>query len=234
MSKIKKKQFELVSNDSNVISLIENLKANQSLYKKIINTLLSLGIFDKSINCNFYEINKDEEQGYIKLWCEDIDGNIYIFCPKSNIKQDLNIVQKISNDSEKKYDVTLFKKFDITNSNVELMRTESAFNFKFGRLITDTTTFYNLFLSDNICHQLQLNGNETPIDIKVLLSQLNKLENMPTLKEYIEVFDNVLSTNNIQYETISMASYKNFKNLGSLTIINEESKQKRLTKHKDS
>ncbi len=114
------------------------------------------------------------------------------------------------------------------------MRTESVFNFKFGRLITDTTTFYNLFLSDNICHQLQLNGNETPIDIKVLLSQLNKLENMPTLKEYIEVFDNVLSTNNIQYETISMASYKNFKNLGSLTIINEESKQKRLTKHKDS
>lgn len=128
--------------------------------------------------------------------------------------------------------MTLSKKFDITNSNVELMRTESVFNFKFGRLITDITTFYNLFLSDNICHQLQLNGNETPINIKVLLSQLNKLENMPTLKEYIEIFDNILTTNNIQYETISMASYKDFKNLGFVTIINEELQHKKLTKNK--
>ncbi len=101
MSKAKKKQFELISNDSNVLSLIETLKTNQSLYKKIINTLLSLGIFDKSIICNIYEINNDEEHCYIKLWCEDIDGNIYIFCPKSNIKQDLNIGQRISDDSEK-------------------------------------------------------------------------------------------------------------------------------------
>ena len=112
MSKAKKKQFELISNDLNIIDLIESLKINNSLYKKIINTLLSLGTFDKSINCNIYEIKHDEEQSYIKLWCEDVNGNIYIFCPKSNIKQELNIIQKISDDSEKKYDVTLSKKFD--------------------------------------------------------------------------------------------------------------------------
>ena len=58
--------------------------------------------------------------------------------------------------------MTLSKKIDITRSNIELLQTESVFNFKFGRLITDSTTFYNLFLSDNICHQLQLNGNTTP------------------------------------------------------------------------
>ena len=231
MSKAKKKQFELISNDLNIIDLIESLKINNSLYKKIINTLLSLGTFDKSINCNIYEIKHDEEQSYIKLWCEDVNGNIYIFCPKSNIKQELNIIQKISDDSEKKYDVTLSKKFDIEPSNVELLQTESVFNFKFGRLITDITTFYNLFLSDNICHQLQLNGNTTPIDIKDLLSQLNKLDKIPTLKDYIEIFDNILITNNIQYDAINMASYKDFKNLGSVTIINEETQHKKLTKN---
>ncbi len=75
----KKKTFELISSDPNVITLIENLKINQSLYKKIINTLLSLGTFDKTINCNIYEINNNEEQYNIKLWCEDMDGNIYIY-----------------------------------------------------------------------------------------------------------------------------------------------------------
>ena len=232
MSVIKNKQFELVSNQPDVINLIEELKTNPSLYKKIIDTLLSLGTFDKTINCNIYEVTNDEKQCYIKLWCEDIDDNIYIICPKSNIKQDLNIIQKISDDSDKKYDVTLSKKFDITLSNIQLLQTESVFNFKFGRLITDGITFYNLFLSDNICYQLQLNGNTTYLDIKNILSQLNKLESMPTLKEYIEIFDNILITSNIQYEKINIASYKDFKNLGTFDIINNEVGRKTLRNHK--
>ena len=69
--------------------------------------------------------------------------------------------------------------------------------------------------------------------LKNLLSQLNKLDKIPTLKEYIEIFDNILITNNIQYDTINMASYKDFKNLGSVTIINEESQCKKLTKNKN-
>ena len=36
MSRIKKKQFELVSSELNIISLIEYLKANQFLYKNMV------------------------------------------------------------------------------------------------------------------------------------------------------------------------------------------------------
>lgn len=109
------------------------------------------------------------------------------------------------------------------------MQTDSIFNFKFGRLITNDINFFNLFLSDNVCHQLQLDGNLLGVDVKTLLNQPNKLEKTPTLKEYIEIFDNLLIINNIEYKTIFMASYKDFRNLRSLTIGNEESKKKRLT-----
>lgn len=83
----KKKSIELISDDSKV--------------KKIISTLLCLGDFNNSIKCNVYEIFDNDDLCYIKLWSEDLDGNIYVFCPISTIKQDLNIIQKISNDSEK-------------------------------------------------------------------------------------------------------------------------------------
>ena len=36
MSKTKKKQNELISNDLNLIDLIESLKTNHSLYKKLL------------------------------------------------------------------------------------------------------------------------------------------------------------------------------------------------------
>lgn len=97
----KKKSIELISDDSKVKKIIETLKENTSLYKKIISTLLSLGDFNNSIKCNVYEIFDNDDLCYIKLWSEDLDGNIYVFCPISTIKQDLNIIQKISNDSEK-------------------------------------------------------------------------------------------------------------------------------------
>lgn len=228
MSRIKKKQFELVSNDPNVTSLIENLKANQSLYKKIINTLLSLGIFNNSINCNVYEISNNEERCYIKLWCEDLDGNIYIFCPKSNIKHDLNILQKINNDSEKKYDVTLSKKFDITSSNVELMQTESVFNFKFGRLITDEKSFYNLFLGDNVCYQIQINDNQEKLNAKDLLTLLNQLEIIPTFKNYTDIFAQLICEKQINYSSMLLGAYKNFESLGRLKLQEEKNNTKVL------
>lgn len=233
MVKAKKKKIDLVSCDYQIEVIIDKLKMNKSLYERILKTLLLLGNFDRNINCQLYETHDEDNCNYIKLWCEDIEGNIFVFCPISSIKHSLYFIDKYENKDEKHYDISLLKKFDITEQNIKMARTEQTYNFKFGRLITDATTFYNLFLSDNICHKLQLNGNEIPIDIKILLSCLNKLESIPTLKEYIEIFDYILLTNNIQYESISMASYKDFKNLGSLTIINEESQHKKLIKNKE-
>lgn len=93
---------------------------NKLLYERILNTLLLLGNFDKNINCQLYETHDEDDYSYIKLWCEDIDGNIFVFYPISSIKHSLYFIDKYENEDEKHYDISLLKKFDITEQNINL------------------------------------------------------------------------------------------------------------------
>lgn len=221
----RKQSIELVSKDLSVSNLIETLKQNNALYKKIIMVLSSLGNFGNVVNCDIYEI-VDGDVSYIKLWCEDKDGNMFIFCPTSTIKQDIDIIHQISNDGEKLFNLSLAKNFEITKANVELLQTHSIFNCKFGRLVTDGVSFCNLFLSQNVCHHIKLEGNDSTFNVEELINSLNKLEEIPKLKVYLGLFENALARSNIQYESISVATYKDFVELGALTFNNNEKSPK--------
>lgn len=233
MNKEKKNNIIFYSNFEITTKLLENFnKDYPKIYLKLQQALKLLGNFNKRINVDIYEINDNPDKCYIKLWCEDLDGNIFIFCSKSNTKKDINILNKISNDNCELYDLALTKKFEITNSNIDLIQTKHTFNFKFGRLITDNINFYNLFLSNNVCYQIKLNNNNKIINIKNLLNKLNNLEDIPNLKTYLDIFDYILQEENIQYDKIIITAYKDFKKVESLTIFNKFEKKNTLNKKK--
>ena len=160
----------------------------------------------------------------------DLEGNIFILTPYSTSRAELTIVEKLTNDNHFKYDLALAKKFNLTSDNVELTQTEFVSTFKFGRLITDNKSFYNLFLSDNVCYHIQINSNSNDdnIDSKELLIELNKLENIPKFMEYIEIFDSLLQKPNINYSLISLRAYKNFEKIGSLSINGDKPKVEKV------
>ena len=195
-----------------------------------------LGNFDGKTEVDFYEENNKDDKKNIKVWLSDLEGNIFILTPYSTSRAELTIVEKLTNDNHFKYDLALAKKFNLTSDNVELTQTEFVSNFKFGRLITDNKSFYNLFLSDNVCYQIQINSssNDDNIDSKELLIELNKLENIPKFMEYIEIFDSLLQKSNINYSLISLRAYKNFEKIGSLSINGDESKVEKVTTLKKS
>ena len=124
------------------------------------------------------------------------------------------------------------KKFILDSDNINFTRTKQIYCFKFGRLITDSNNFYSLFLRDDIGYQIQgdLNANV----VRELLSELNKLENLPKLTDYLNIFERILTAKDIQFSILSISAFKDFKNLNSITISNEEVNKKKLIKNKES
>lgn len=234
--KKRKKIFELYTKNETIVNVLEEFKNNQKSYLRMLGFLQLLGNFDGKTEVDFYEENNKDDKKNIKIWLSDLEGNIFILTPYSTSRAELTIVEKLTNDNHFKYDLALAKKFNLTSDNVELTQTEFVSNFKFGRLITDNKSFYNLFLSDNVCYQIQINSssNDDNIDSKELLIELNKLENIPKFMGYIEIFDSLLQKSNINYSLISLRAYKNFEKIGSLLINGDESKVEKVTTLKKS
>lgn len=129
------------------------------------------------------------------------------------------------------YDLFLCKKYVLTNDNIDLIKTNKIYNFKFGRLITDEKSFYNIFLGNDICYQIEIDFKEKKIiSAQNLLDYLNKLESVPTFKEYVEMFESLLSVDDFQMATLS--AYKNFIRNGSIKIDNNIEFQKKIIKQK--
>lgn len=233
----RKKSFMLYSNDDMISQILEKFKNEDSkIYLKLLDILQLLGNFSTKAEVELYETKESEEKQYTKLWCSDLDGNILIFCPISTLKSDKSIIEKLTNERHQMYDLSLLKKFNLTSDNVELTQTAKVSNFKFGRLITDNKSFYNLFLSDNVCYQIQINSssNDGNIDSKELLIELNKLENIPKFMKYIEIFDSLLQKSNINYSLINLRAYKNFEKICSLLINGDEPKVEKVPTLKKS
>lgn len=104
-------------------------------------------------------------------------------------------ITKETNEETLEYDLTLAKKFTLNSNNINFTRSNQIYGFKFGRLITDSNNFYSLFLRDDIGYQIQ--GNLNTNIVKELLSELNKLENLPKLTDYINIFERILSVRDI-------------------------------------
>ena len=99
---------------------------------------------------------------------------------------------------------------------------------KQGRLITDSNNFYSLFLRDDIGYQIQ--GDLNTNIVKELLNELNKLENLPKLTDYLNIFERILSVKDIHFSMLSISAFKDFENIGSFQINDEKSKSLTLKK----
>lgn len=225
------KKINLYSNDFEIKKIIEQYKTNNKVYLKFLEVMSLLGNFDGKTNIEIYEIIDEENEKKIKLWCSDINEDIFIFCPVSSSKKDLNLLEKITNIGTVMYDLSLCKKYVLTNDNIDLIKTNKIYNFKFGRLITDEKSFYNMFLGNDICYQIEIDFKEEKIiSVQNLLDYLNKLESVPTFKEYVEMFESLLSVDDFQMATLS--AYKNFIRNGSIKIDNNIEFQKKIIKQK--
>ena len=232
MKEKKKKTFGLFSNNEEVNSILNSIKSNSKVYLKLITGLQLLGNFEGKAEIDFYDKTDNEEEKKVRLWCTDSNDDIFVFYVYSSDRTDLLKITKETNEETLEYDLSLAKKFILDSDNINFTRTKQIYCFKFGRLITDSNNFYSLFLRDDIGYQIQgdLNANV----VRELLSELNKLENLPKLTDYLNIFERILTAKDIQFSILSISAFKDFKNLGSITISNEEVHQKKLIKNKES
>lgn len=106
---------------------IEKLKTeDQKLYQRILEALQLLGNFPIKIEAELYESKDTEEEKYSRLWCSDLDGNILIFYLESMFKKDKTIIEKLTNESHRIYDLSLAKKFKLTSENIDLIQTSKV------------------------------------------------------------------------------------------------------------
>lgn len=118
--KIRKKFFELYTENETIVNVLEGFK-NVRFFTIIRN-------FDSETEINFYEENNRNDKKNIKIWFSDLEGNIFILTHYSASRTELIIVQKLTNDNYFKYDLALAKKFNLTSDNVELTQTEFVSN----------------------------------------------------------------------------------------------------------
>lgn len=231
MNHSRKKNFVIISNDELLLQRIEKFKTkNQKLYQRILEALQLLGNFPPKIEVELYDSKDTDEEKYSRVWCSDLDGNILIFYLESSIKKSETIIEKLTNECHRIYDLSLAKKFKLRSENIDLIQTSKVLSFKFGRLITDEKCFYNLFLGNNVCYQIKIGGNQEFLEAEELLPLLNKLETTPTFKNYIDIFEKVICDKSIDYNTMFLGAYKNFESMGTLIINDEKTNIKVLSK----
>ena len=211
-----KNVVDLYSNNKEVNTILSKLKSNTKVYSRLISALQFLGNFPKKINTELFDII--EEGKKILLCCSDINNNMFLFYGMSSNKKDQLLIAKITNIDEKKYDISLAKKFPLNKDNIDFTRADKEYGFKFGRLITDDKNFYSLFLSNNVGYQIQIDFN---INVShKLLKYLNQLENQPSLLEYTSIFEKILQEENIDSFQGTIMAYKDFLRLTFIDLNN--------------
>ena len=225
MSSNAKKGFTIYSDDYVLSQSLEKFKNEDTkLYSRILEALQLIGNFSTKVNVELYESKDTEEEKYLKLWCEDLDKNILIFYINATSKSKKTIIERITNEDNELYDLSLAKKFKLSNENIDIIKTSKVLGFKFGRLITDGNSFYDLFLGNDVCYQIQINIDEGNIMAEDVLVYLNKLEAVPTFKEYTDLFTQLIVEKKVSYSNVLLGAYKNFENICTLSIDNSNSK----------
>lgn len=227
----KNKSFIMFSKNENVHNILCDMQLNQKLYLRLGESLKILGRFDDKVEVDFYDRTESKKGTKIRLWCIDSEGNLFIFYGISCDRKDLLKIIKETNEEEFEYDISLAKKYSLNLENINFTRTKQIHNFKFGRLVTDEKTFYSLFLGSDIAYQIlgNFNGNVT----KDLLNRLNELKSEPKFMDFLNVFNNVLTNNRIQYFISSITAIKDFELTGSFQL-NIEDKKKVYIKEKNN
>lgn len=217
--KKRKKIFDLKSNDEKIQEILFNMKQNLKLYSKLITALQLLGTFDGKTEVELYDMVDNENESSIRLWCSDNLGNLFIFYGMSTNRNNLLKIVKETNEQEYEYDISLSKKFPLNEDNIDFTRYGNINDVKFGRLITNEKDFYSLFMGNDLGYQIQ--GDFNVSLTSSLITRINKLPSIPTLPDYIKIFEEVLLENNCKFSKMQIFAFKEFVRTCNLNINNE-------------
>ena len=226
----KKRDFDFYSNNEKKADLIKEMKSNSKVYLKLISALQILGCFEGKTKVDLYDSIDDENGRKTRLWCSDINDNLFIFYANSSEKKDMLKIIKETNESIKEYDLSLAKKFNITLDNIELTRSGKIFNFKYGRLITDNQSFYSLFMGGDVVYQVS--GNFDQKLSNSILKKLNETSSIPTLFEFIKCFEMVLVENCCAFSKIGILAFKDGISIGNIVLEDKEKNKTNFLKRK--
>ena len=217
--KEKKKIFELYSDNNKVNNLIEKMKSNSKAYSKLKTALELLGSFEGKVDVELYDVVENKNESSIRLWCSDNLGNLFIFYALSTNRNNLLKIIKETNEQEYEYDLSLSKNFSLNEDNIDFTRHGNINDVKFGRLITNEKDFYSIFIGNDLGYQIQ--GD---FDISLtpsLITRINKLQSIPTLFDYMQIFEEVLLENNCKLSKMQIFAFKEFVRTCKLNINNE-------------
>lgn len=188
------------------------IKGNAKVYNKMVAALNILGNFNGKASAEIFNYERRLDKTDIAI--TDCDGNIFIVTSRSFNKNDTNLI-KTENHT---YDLSLTKKENVTAENIDMCKTGLVFNHRHGRFITDTKTFFSLFLGDT-CYQI-IASLDKSINVKPLVEDLNTFIEKPTVKDYIYLFGRKLLPE--EYDKLDeIITYKDAVRTGSV-ILNEE------------
>jgi len=212
-------KIEIITSDREAQEAIRLLQSNTKEYAKVTNALGLIGNFNRIANAHIYEDNR--RIGKLDLVLEDKEKNLFVITAKSPNREDLTIIKKYTDKGETIYDLSLLKKCDINDGNINLCKTCYEYGTKHGRIMTDKKTFLTFFLGGKNAYQLLCDfENQIPID--VLLMDINMYENKPSFKEFVESLGNVLPPYEID-NIKEIDAYTEFVKVGSIKP-NEEVK----------
>ena len=217
--KEKKKIFELYSDNNKVNNLIEKMKSNSKAYSKLKTALELLGSFEGKVDVELYDVVENKNESSIRLWCSDNLGNLFIFYALSTNRNNLLKIIKETNEQEYEYDLSLSKKFSLNEDNIDFTRHGNINDVKFGRLITNEKDFYSIFIGNDLGYQIQ--GDFDVSLTPSLITRINKLPSIPTLPDYIKIFEDVLLENDCKFSKMQILAFKEFVRTCNLNINNE-------------
>ena len=207
--------MDIIGNDYETKRNLSFIRSNNKFYKKMIDALNILGFFDKKVEAEVF--NVDKRLGKVDLSFTDNNGDMFIICSKSNNKNDLNIIRKLGDDIDESYDLSLLKKSEVNNDNIDLCRTDKVYNTKHGRLISDKRTFISLFLG-NEAYQLLADFNHD-IDIYNVVNEINKYDIKPTFKNFVDSLNSEITDDDLDH-VIAFNAYKDYVKVGSIRMDN--------------
>ena len=217
--KKRKKIFDLKSNDEKIQEILFNMKQNLKLYSKLITALQLLGTFDGKTEVELYDMVDNENESSIRLWCSDNLGNLFIFYGMSTNRNNLLKIVKETNEQEYEYDISLSKKFPLNEDNIDFTRYGNINDVKFGRLITNGKDFYSIFIGNDLGYQIQ--GDFDVSLTPSLITRINKLQSIPTLSDYMQIFEDVLLENDCKFSKMQILAFKEFVRTCNLNVNNE-------------
>ena len=215
----KKKNFDLKTKNEEIKQILSSMKSNSKAYSKLKTALELLGSFEDKVDVELYDMVDNENESSIRLWCSDNLGNLFIFYGMSTNRNNLLKIVKETNEQEYEYDISLSKKFPLNEDNIDFTRYGNINDVKFGRLITNGKDFYSIFIGNDLGYQIQ--GD---FDISLtpsLITRINKLQSIPTLFDYMQIFEDVLLENDCKFSKMQILAFKEFVRTCNLNVNNE-------------